>query len=1340
MFLVTMNFVHGQISSQPSNANICSGGNTFFKIASAYSASTYQWQNLLSGVWTNLTNSAPFNGTTDDSLALSNISVSYNNTKYRCLIYSNAILKDSTNTVTLTFYSPPNVSSNPSNATICAGAGTSFSITASGAGLNYQWQVNSGAGYNNIVAAGTNPTYSNFNSSTLSISASVVGNNGFRYRCIVTGTCAPKDTSNAAVLSINSLPKITSSANNSTICAGANTYFSISATGSGLNYKWQVNTGSGFNDIVAAGSNPTYSNYNSPTLNIDSVIAGNNNYIYRCVVSGTCAPSDTSGIDTLFVNSSPKVITQPTNLSTVCPGSNLNLSVSATGAGLNYQWQVDTGAGFKNITATGSYPTYSNYTTSTLGINSIVTSNNGFIYRCIVSGTCSPQDTSKNGSLMLYTLPNVVNQPSNSTICVGSNTSFSVNATGSGLTYQWQVKTGSGYNNINAAGSNPTYSNYTTATLGINSVVAGNTGNLYRCIVSGTCAPKDTSSGASLTVNIAPSISKQPIDTTVCEGNSAVFSINASGTSLTYQWEVNSGSGWSSISNAGSSPVYSNWNTSALKLSSIVSWNNSYKYRCIVSGVCSPNQTSSDASLFVNTIPSFSAHPINVSVCDNGSTNFNVSANGTSLNYQWQLNSGSGYNNISVSGANPSYKNWNKNNLSLTNISINSNNNLYRCVISNKGCKNAYSDSAILSVAALPKVELGNDTSICMGSSFTLNKNDSSQYIKYNWTPTIGLNNGNIKKPVANPVNFTVYSLMVTDTNGCTNSDSITIQVNSIPKIKLSHDTSICFQDSIQLFASGGVKYVWSNSLPNISNPYVKPSSTTNYNVTVIDTNGCIDSASVKIVVNPLPPIYAGNDTAICVGSAYKLKASGGVLYNWIPSIGLSDTDIVNPIFNYSSSQSYIVKGMNLFGCVNLDTIDIVVNKLPVVNAGNDTSICKGGQVQLNAKGGLNYSWVPSIGLTNPKISSPIANPNTSTIYILNVSDSNSCINYDTIEITVNGIPFVDAGKDVSICSGSAIQLVGSLASSYIWSPSATLNKSNIYNPIATPSTTTVYHYLITDSNGCINSDSIEIGVVATPANKIISDDTLVCKNKSWAEYCSTPNRNSIDWKVEGGEIIMGQSSNCIMVHWSNISSSGKISMIEHLWNSPYCENKDSLNVNFTNGIAPDRPKIVAKSNSASNNILLCPNSNFTIYHWGYENKSKPNTEIFISSGEPWCKYSTIDTNNYSYWVYVGDDSLCLTKAYYNNPNALLSVNSIDENRSFLLYPNPNNGYFTLSVSKVLTNSTLNIYNMSGVLLMSRGSLSGNDVGIDISNYTNGLYILEIIDNFGVERLKIIKE
>lgn len=171
---------------------------------------------------------------------------------------------------------------------------------------------------------------------------------------------------------------------------------------------------------------------------------------------------------------------------TVCENATGEVySISPVNGASSYTWTVPSDASI--VSGEGTTSIIVNF-----GINSgdiCVTADNG----CGASEqTCS--------AITVNTAPSITIQPSDETNCEGGNTSFSVTATGTGLTYQWQVNTGSDWNNITAAGSDPTYVNWTTATLGVNSVVASNDGYQYRCVVSGSCTPSATSNSANLSV------------------------------------------------------------------------------------------------------------------------------------------------------------------------------------------------------------------------------------------------------------------------------------------------------------------------------------------------------------------------------------------------------------------------------------------------------------------------------------------------------------------------------------------------------------------------------------------------------------------------------------------------------------------------------------------------------------------------------------------------------------------------------------------------------------------------------------------------------------------------
>ena len=292
---------------------------------------------------------------------------------------------------------PLSITSDPSNSAVCAGQNTSFTITASGTSLSYQWQENQGSGWNNLSNGGV---YSNVTTSSLGLTNVLPGMNMYQYRCIVTDACLQKDTSNAAVLTVNESPSVTGDPSDASVCEGGNTLFSVVAAGSGLLYQWQENQGSGWNNLSNGG---VYANVTTASLTLSGVLPGMNNYRYRCVVSGTCTPADTSGSATLTVNLLPAITTHPLDTA-LCVGCNVSFSVTATGTGISYQWQesINGGASWSDISNGGIY---GGATTSTLTLTGLLQSMDGYRYRCVVTGTCNPPAVSNEAVLTVYPLP-----------------------------------------------------------------------------------------------------------------------------------------------------------------------------------------------------------------------------------------------------------------------------------------------------------------------------------------------------------------------------------------------------------------------------------------------------------------------------------------------------------------------------------------------------------------------------------------------------------------------------------------------------------------------------------------------------------------------------------------------------------------------------------------------------------------------------------------------------------------------------------------------------------------------------------------------------------------------
>jgi trimeric autotransporter adhesin len=371
--------------------------------------------------------------------------------------------------------SAPAITGQPQSQTVCVGSSVSFCVGATGTGLTYQWRKGG------VAIPGANASCFNI--------PSVTPDDAGNYELVITGACGTV-TSIETTLAVNAGAVINQHPLSPTVCVTQPVSFSVAATGVGLTYQWRKNT------INIPGAT-------NPSFNIPSTVLGDAGN-YDVVITAACG-SLTSAAAMLTVNPATAINTQPSS-PTVCAGAPASFSVGATGAGLSYQWRK----GGVNIPGA---------TASSYSIASAAAGDAGN-YDVIVAGTCGTA-TSTAATLTVNPVTAITMQPANQPACEDGPATFSVTATGVGLTYQWRR------NNINIGGA--TASSYVIA-----AASAGDAGN-YDVVVTGACGSV-TSSAASLTLNAATAINTQPTDQTVCVAAPANFSVAASGTSLTYQW------------------------------------------------------------------------------------------------------------------------------------------------------------------------------------------------------------------------------------------------------------------------------------------------------------------------------------------------------------------------------------------------------------------------------------------------------------------------------------------------------------------------------------------------------------------------------------------------------------------------------------------------------------------------------------------------------------------------------------------------------------------------------------------------------------------------------------
>jgi hypothetical protein len=303
-----------------------------------------------------------------------------------------------------------------------------------------------------------------------------------------------------------------------------------------------------------------------------------------------------------------------------------------------------------------------------------------------------------------------------------------------------------------------------------------------------------------------------------------------------------------------------------------------------------------------------------------------------------------------------------------------------------------------------------------------------------------------------------------------------TISVNAIPVISVNSG-AICAGQSFTMVPSGATTYTYSNGID-----VVVPSGNESYTVTGAGANGCKNSAVSTVTVNPLPVISV-NSGAICAGQSFTMVPTGATTYTYS-----NGSNIVIP----SGNESYTVTGTDNNGCENSGISTLTVNAIPLISLGNDTAICQGNAIVLDAGAGFdNYSWNGGLASTQQY------SVNQQGDYSVVVTNTNNCSNSDTIVLTVNQNPTIvfSAASD-SLCSnGQAITFTTSPAGG-TYSGNG-INQLGVFEPqIANVGANTIY-YELTNTSGCYGKDSALVEVLPKPIVIFSLGSPTLCINAS---------------------------------------------------------------------------------------------------------------------------------------------------------------------------------------------------------------------------------------------------
>ena len=1217
------------ITTQPASVTITAGQTATFSVTATGTAPlSYQWRQ----------NGTAISGATSSSYTTPAETTSASGAQFTVLV-SNSAGSATSNAAILTVNPAPvapTITTQPASVTITAGQTATFSVTATGtAPLSYQWRQNGTA-----ISGATSSSYTT--------PAETTSASGAQFTVLVSNS-AGSATSNAAILTVNPAPvapTITTQPASVTITAGQTATFSVTATGTApLSYQWRQNG--------TAISGATSSSYTTPAETTSASGAQ-----FTVLVSNS-AGSATSNAAILTVNPAPvapTITTQPASV-TITAGQTATFSVTATGtAPLSYQWR-------QNGTAI-SGATSSSYTTP-----AETTSASGAQFTVLVSNSAG--SATSNAAILTVNpapvAPTITTQPASVTITAGQTATFSVTATGTApLSYQWSQN--------GTAISGATSSSYTTP-----AETTSASGAQFTVLVSNS-AGSATSNAAILTVNpapVAPTITTQPASVTITAGQTATFSVTATGTApLSYQWSQNG----TAISGATSSSYTTPAETTSAS---------GAQFTVLVSNSAG-SATSNAAILTVNpapVAPTITTQPASVTITAGQTATFSVTATGTApLSYQWSQNG------TAISGATSSSY--------TTPAETTSASGAQFTVLVSNSAGSATSNAAILTVNPAPVAP----TITTQPASVTITAGQTATFsvtatgtapLSYQWSQNGTAISGATSSSYTTPAETTSasgaqFTVLVSNSAGSATSNAAILTVNPAPvaptittqpaSVTITAGQTATF--SVTATGTAPLSYQWRQNGTAISgatsSSYTTPAETTSasgaqFTVLVSNSAGSATSNAAILTVNPAPvaPTITTQPASVTITAGqtatFSVTATGTapLSYQWRQNgtaiSGATSSSYTTPAETTSASGAqFTVLVSNSAGSVTSNAAILTVNPAPVaptittqpasvtITAGQTATF----SVTATGTAPLSYQWSQNgtaiSGATSSSYTTPAETTSASGAqFTVLVSNSAGSATSNAAILTVNPAPVAPTittqPASVTITAGQtatfSVTATGTAPLSYQWSQNGTAISGATSSSYTTPAETTSasgaqFTVLVSNSAGSATSNAAILTVNPAPVAPTITTQpasvTITAGQTATFSVTATGTAPlSYQWSQNGTAISGATSSSyttpaettsasgaqfTVLVSNSAGSATSNAATLTVNAPPPGALTPSTTSLNFNNVIVSDNSTLsVNFTNSGSSNITV---SNVTISGAGFTASGISNGQIITSGQE----------------------------------------------------------------------------------------------------------------------------
>ncbi|WP_317898462.1 T9SS type A sorting domain-containing protein [Aurantibacillus circumpalustris] len=610
-----------------------------------------------------------------------------------------------------------------------------------------------------------------------------------------------------------------------------------------------------------------------------------------------------------------------------------------------------------------------------------------------------------------------------------------------------------------------------------------------------------------------------------------------------------------------------------------------------------------------------------------------------------------------------------------------------------------------VSIHPFPTVNpVASSASICSGNSVTLTATGNAT--AYAWSGGVGgISNGVGFSP---PLTAT-YTVIGTSALSCTASATIPVTVYPTPiNPPTANPGLICIGGSSTLSATGAANYTWTSSSQtvNTANFIVTPVvGNTTYTITKANST-CYNTQIITVVTNPLPSIFAiVTPTVVCALSPATLAVGGALTYTWTspgpPSYTFTGA---SPITSPVAPSIYTVAASD-GTCINTTTVFLNANPNPTITATASTpSLCEGETVTLNANGGLNYNWTLTGGATYTG-SSIVHTPTTATAYNVSGSNSFGCTSSANQVVLVYPKPIVTASSNkILICSGSSATLTASGASTFSWDANANnvLTPIAVVNPTALTSSAVMYTVEGTNSStGCKNTQTVSVGVFVPTLT--INGSTNTCSGGLINLTAGNGVLGTYNWHTGSGTPITNQTLQMpltVASVFTLTANSNSVGLI--------CPATQTIALgiyyNPTITAVPARTLICTKES------VGITAAGATSYAW---NNTMTGPTITVSPTGTTANYTVTGTDD------NGCSSTATVQVKISNCSGINELSNL--NNEIIIYPNPNDGKFTIQTNADLK---LSLVNELGQLIRVINLSATNNHEVNIIDLAKGIYFV----------------